>query len=61
MTTSNNRHQRMKEAIDRFIETLVVGLFLAPLLWFALLFVFALSAGLLMALGLYDTGSVVKD
>ena len=57
MTTSNNRHQRMKEAIDRFIETLVVGLFLAPFLWLALVLVFGLVAWLLMVLGLYDAGA----
>jgi hypothetical protein len=47
----------MKEAVDRFIETVVVGLFLAPFLWLALVLVFGLVAWLLMVLGLYDAGA----
>ena len=46
----------MKEAIDRFIETLVVGLFLAPFVWFALVLMFGLVAWILTVLGLYPGG-----
>jgi hypothetical protein len=47
----------MKEAVDRFIETVVVGLFLAPFVWLALVIAFAVAAWVLMALGFYDAGA----
>jgi nitrate reductase NapE component len=48
------RRRGMKEAVDRFIETVVVGLFLAPFVWIALVAAFGLVGWLLMVLGLYD-------